>query len=132
MWADTNILIRLVTKQPPDQFEAAYRYLEKLEQANQTLSVHAVHVAEAVFVLEGKIYHYTPAQAAKDLLTVLSMTVFVPADEIAVVNALREYPKSSHDFPDVFLAQLALLDDGRIVSFEKKLKQLEVTVEIPK
>jgi predicted nucleic acid-binding protein len=132
MWADTNILIRLVTKQPKDQFEAVYRLLEKLEKTDQTLSVHPVHVAEAIFVLEGKVYQYTPEQAAKDLLTVLSMTVFTPADEIAVINALREYPKYSHDFPDVFLAQLALLGDGKIISFEKKLRQLEVTLESPK
>lgn len=132
MWADTNILIRLVTRQPSDQFEAVYRYLEKLEKTARALSVHPVHVAEAIFVLEGKVYQYTSQQAAKDLLAVLSMTVFAPADEIAVVNALREYPKTSHDFPNVFLAQLALLEDGKIVSFEKKLKQLEVTVEIPK
>jgi predicted nucleic-acid-binding protein len=67
----------------------------------------------------------------KDLLTILSMTVFVPADEIAVIHALREYPKFSHDFPDVFLAQLALLEDSKVMSFEKKLKQLELVVEIP-
>jgi predicted nucleic acid-binding protein len=132
MWVDTNILIRLITKQPREQFEAVYRVLENLEKTGQTVSVHPVHIAEAVFVLEGKIYQYTPEQAAKDLLTVLSMTVFLPADEIAVVNALREYPKTSHDFPDVFLAQLALLEDEKVMSFEKKLKQLEVTVEIPK
>ncbi len=132
MWADTNILIRLITKQPQEQFEAVYRHLKKLEQTSQTVSVHPVHIAEAIFVLEGKVYQYTPEQAARDLLTVLSMTVFSPADEIAVINALREYPKYSHDFPDVFLAQLAFLENGKIVSFEKKLKPLEVTVEIPK
>ena len=50
---DTNILVRLITRYPQEQYAAAAGLLENAEKLGQTVQVHPMHVAEAIFVLEG-------------------------------------------------------------------------------
>jgi predicted nucleic acid-binding protein len=132
-WVDTNILLRLITKSPSPMYDAARAYLEALERSPspQALVIHPAHICEAIFVLEGKIYTMTPAQAAHDLRKVLSLAVFEVVDEAAVVNALIAYPQSKLDYPDVLLCELARQRGASVLTFERKLARLGVPVIVP-
>ena len=61
MWADTNILVRLVTQQPAAQFQAVKAYLQTV---NGAVKVHPAHICEALYVLEGQFYQFTTTRAA--------------------------------------------------------------------
>jgi predicted nucleic-acid-binding protein len=55
MWADTNILVRLVTQHPTPQFQAVQTYLQTVTTA---IKVHPAHICEALYVLEGQVYQF--------------------------------------------------------------------------
>lgn len=131
MLVDTNVLVRLVTKHPPGMFEGARRYLQEAERRGEKLAVHPVHVTEALFVLEGKVYSLQPEQAASELRQLLTMEVLEVDDGPAVLEALRRYPLSGLDFPDVLIAEIARLRGATVLSFDRKIARLGVRVVDP-
>jgi predicted nucleic acid-binding protein len=120
--ADANFLLRLITKAPEAHYQKAREEALALEAAGGVIEVHPMHVAEALYVLEGRIYQLSPEQAARTLLTLLESRPFKPREAPALMNALRRYPPSGLDFPDVFLAELALAEGKIPLTFDKKLK----------
>ncbi len=128
MWADTNILIRLATKSPIEQYEAVETFFE---QTKDPIHVHAAHVCEAIFVLEGQVYQMTPQNAAQVLGIVLSVEALTVVDDAAVTRALAVYPASNLDFPDVLICELARVAGTQVLSFDRKIARLGVTVIKP-
>ena len=124
--ADANFLLRLLTKYPEPMYRAALAFALKAEEEGTRIEVHPVHVAEVIYVLEGRIYGLSSEESASELLALLSARPFAPREEEALTAALEAYPDSGLDFPDVFLAQLAQAEGKRVVSFDKKLARLGV------
>jgi len=120
--ADANFLLRLITKVPESHYRKARDEALAIEEARGVIEVHPVHVAEALYVLEGRVYEVPPAEAAGSLLTLLESRPFKPREPQALLNALRRYPDSGLDFADVFLAEL-LVAEGKIpLTFDQKLR----------
>ncbi len=128
MWADTNILVRLVTQQPIVQFQAVQTFLQTVRIP---IRVHPAHICEAVYVLEGQVYQLSAARAAQELTLILSASCFEVLDAIAVANTLRTYPASNLDFPDVLLCELARAEATQVLTFDKKMARLGVPIQIP-
>ena len=124
--ADANFLLRLITKYPKPLYRAARTFAQSAEEEGKRIEVHPVHVAEAIYVLEGHIYGLSPEAAARELLALLGVRPFAPREEEALITALEAYPESGLDFPDVFLAKLAQVEGKRAISFDKKLARLGV------
>lgn len=118
---DTNILVRLITRYPQEQYAAAAGLLENAEKLGQTVQVHPIHVAEAIFVLEGTTYRLTPAQAGLELMSLFEASIWSVREVEPLLAALAAYPESGLDFPDIYLAELARFDRLRVVSFDRKL-----------
>lgn len=131
MFVDANVLIRLVTRHPEPMYRAARAWLEYADAQALRLRVHPVHVAEAVFVLEGRVYGLASGVVSAELLTLLSAQVLAVQDEIPVVRALERYPGTSLDFPDVLLAELARAADVDVLSFDANIGRLGVRVVTP-
>ncbi|GAB5603084.1 hypothetical protein FJNA_16100 [Thermus sp. FJN-A] len=79
--ADTNVLLRLLTKGPESLYRAVRAWILRAEAEGRILEVHAVHVAEALYVLEGRIYGVPRAQAAQELGLLLSTQPFRVREE---------------------------------------------------
>jgi len=124
--ADANFLLRLITKHPKPLYRAARTFAQSAQEEGKRIEVHPVHVAEAIYVLEGRIYGLSPEEAARELLTLFSARPFAPREEEALISALKAYPDSGLDFPDVFLAKLAQVEGKRAISFDKELARLGV------
>ncbi|WP_457637496.1 PIN domain-containing protein [Oceanithermus sp.] len=129
--ADANVLLRLITRAPEPMFEATKDFLMRTEEKGARVSVHPLHVAESVYVLEGEIYGLSPAEAAGELLTLLQARVFAPIEETVLRRALTFYPDSGLDFPDAFLLAWAEENGAQVVSFDRKLARLGRNVLVP-
>ncbi len=129
--ADTNVLLRLVTRVPESMFRAVRDLLLELEEKGRRMHVHPMHVAEAVYVLEGEVYGLSPEEAARELATLLTARVFEPLDETALMRSLEAYPGMGLDFPDVFLLAWAEEAGARVVSFDRKLSRVGEDVIVP-
>ncbi len=129
--ADANFLLRLLTKRPKPFYRAARAFAQRAEEEGERVEVHPVHVAEAIDVLEGRVYGLSAEEAAGELLALLSARPFAPREEEALFAALEAYPKSGLGFSKVFLAQLARVEGKRVASFDKKLARLGVEPLVP-
>lgn len=126
-FVDANILLRFLTKQPPEQAEQARDILERGQRGEFNLVVEPLTLAEVIYVLSG-VYQY-PVERIKGELLALINTDAVRLEttllERAVIDALSKLsPKL--DFPDTYLAARARLSGGQVVSFDKGFSTLEV------
>ena len=124
-WADANLLIRLVTKQPAEHFERARALLHRAEVERFQLHAHPLVVAECVYVLEG-VYEYTREQLSQDLRTVLAMRVMDVRELAVTLATLEAYAQSPLDFVDLFLVELARESGQGIASFDRDFETLEI------
>lgn len=126
-FVDANILLRFLTKQPPEQAEQARDILERGQRGEFNLVVEPLTLAEVVYVLSG-IYHYPIERIKAELLALINtdaVRLETTVLERAVLDALAKLsPKL--DFPDTYLAARARLSGGQVVSFDKGFGTLEV------
>ena len=101
---DSNLLIRHVTGDPPDQAARATEFIRKASA--RELLLLGVHVAECVYVLEGP-YRQDRRDVAHFLASVLAVPSIEVEHELAVRRALELYGHHGFDFPDAYLVATA-------------------------
>lgn len=122
--ADTNLLVRLLTRDEPSQFAAAKRFVGK------GAWVSTVVVAEVVWVLR-VVYQCPPEQLQAALELMLKHEHLVLQDADAVALALEQFRKRpALGFSDCLVLELAR-KAGHLPlgTFDKKLSKLEGTVK---
>lgn len=124
-FVDANILLRFLTKQPPEQAELARDVLEQGQRGELKLLVEPLTVAEVIYVLN-RVYDYPIERVRSELLALLTTGAVKLEYERAVLDALSRMSERL-DFPDTYLAARARLAAGEVVSFDKGFRQLEVT-----
>ena len=118
---DTNIVVRHVTGEPPEQAARASAYLE---QADELLLPDLI-VAEVVYVLES-FYDFGRARIAESLESVLMSSVIVVRDASVLLRALGLYASLRLDFADAYVAALAELSGvGTVASFDRDFDRIE-------
>jgi predicted nucleic-acid-binding protein len=101
---DTNVIVRLLTQDDPEQFDAAVR-LVKASGPDRQLFVNPIVVAETIWVLE-RIYKTDRATARKQVAGLLD-TVEIKVPETMQMGSWSEWLQSPHpDFSDVVIAGL--------------------------
>ncbi len=123
-FVDANIVLRFLTKQPPEQAAWARDILERGQQGALKLVLEPLTVAEVIYVLTG-VYGYPLERVKGELLALLTTGAVRLEYERAVLDALSRMSQKL-DFPDTYLAARARLASGEVVSFDRGFKQLEV------
>ena len=101
---DTNVLLRIILGDNPDQRTLA---LELLERPATTFYLSSVAIMEVAFVLE-KIIGYTREEISESLTRVLGAYNNIEYDEKTLRNALEFYVNHpSLSFDDCYLAEEA-------------------------
>ena len=101
---DTNIIVRLLTRDDPEQFDAAVR-LVKTSGPDRPLFVNPIVIAETIWVLE-RIYKTDRAMARRQVAGLLD-TVEIKVPETMLTGSWSEWLQSPHpDFSDVVIAGL--------------------------
>ncbi len=129
IFVDANLILRFLTKQPPQQANAARDVLERGQRGELRLVLEPLTVAKVIYVLT-RVYGYPLERVKGELLALMSTDAFKVEYERAVNDALsRLSPKL--DFPDTYLAARARLAGGQIASFDTGFGTLEVAWREP-
>src|SRR5918911_916017 len=101
---DTNLIIRYLTKENPDQAQRAYRIFQQLETGALTTTTCEGVIVEAVQVLSSKALYNLPRQEIRrHLSTILQLRGLKLANKRTYLRALDLYATTNLDFVDVLI-----------------------------
>lgn len=106
VWVDANVLLRLLTNDPPTMAERAAAVADRAERGEIILRVAPLVVAEVVWVLQS-FYGHDKRQIAEALTALLTARGVDAVDGDTVVSALEMMAVNNVDFVDAYLAQVS-------------------------
>ena len=101
---DTNVLVRYIVQDDPEQADAAGRLIEGRCTERSSGYVSVLVLVELVWVLT-TAYGYASRSVAAVLLQLLRTTEFSIEDSDAVWAALREFEAGNADFADYLIGR---------------------------
>ena len=127
-FVDTNIIVRYLTGDPPEQAERATRYLEQADE----LILPDLIFAEVVYVLES-YYQVARVEAAPMLRSLLEFRAVRVADSRLLQRAVDLYEGHRMAFADAYLiASAESTGVGVVASFDRDIDRVAtVTREEP-
>ena len=119
-FVDTNVLIRHLTGDPPDQAARATRYLAAADE----LLLPDLILAEVAYVLES-FYEAPRAQVATTLRAVMAYPAVRVLDADLLQRAVEVYEVHRLDFADAYLvASAERTGVGVIASFDRSIDRV--------
>jgi predicted nucleic acid-binding protein len=117
---DTNILIRHLTGDPPEQAARASKFLAAADE----LLLADLVVAEVVYVLES-FYEVPRPRVAELVRAIIAFPAVVVLDPAMLLRALEVYETDRLDFAEAYLvAQAERSGVGAVASFDKALDRV--------
>lgn len=130
VWVDANVLLRLLTDEPPWMAEKAVALARRAERKEIELRVSVLVVAEVVWVLTS-YYKRSRAEIAHALVPLLLADGVWAEDRELVIGALGVMSMANVDFVDAYLAELARENGQAVCSFDKDFLKLNVELVTP-
>jgi predicted nucleic acid-binding protein len=119
-FVDTNILVRHLTGDPPDQAARATKFLASADE----LLLTDLIVAEVVDVLES-FYEVGRWQVAELVRAIISFRPVVVLDLAMLLRALEVYETDRLDFAEAYLvAQAERSGIGEVASFDRAIDRV--------
>jgi predicted nucleic-acid-binding protein len=100
---DTNVLVRLLAGDDPQQTRAVHRLLAPLDMVAESVFINDIVLVETLWVLH-RLYGYDRATQADVLEHLLSALTFRFEDRDVLTRAARLFAESSADFSDCLIA----------------------------
>jgi len=123
LFCDTNVLVRLLTGDPPEQAQAAAEALETAAEGRFTLVVTDLVLAELAYVLTSA--GMAVRTAAEHVTRILDLPGVHVVDEVALRDAVDLWALGRLDFADAYLAALARrVSGGGVLSFDRDLDRV--------
>ncbi len=123
---DTNVLVRHLTNDPPEQAERATRYIHE----SDNLLLPDLIVAEVTYVLDS-FYDFTRAEIAAGLESTLSEESIVVTDVQLLLRSLEIYETHRLDFADAYLiASAERTGVGAVASFDRDIDRPGTVIRI--
>ena len=118
-YADTNILVRLLTNDIPEQVEAALRLIDEHGSVHITSST----MLETAYVL---ITHYTRSRAniVSSLTDVLKSHQFIVDEALVWRLALERFGSTTLALHDCYIAARALSEGAALLTFDEDLAKV--------
>jgi len=99
---DTNILVRYITQDDPEQSAVANEVIERFAEDKERFAIQPVVLCEMAWVLESA-YQYTKSEIVSVLNQILRTVQFEIANKDIVWQALADYHNGKADFSDYFI-----------------------------
>ena len=119
-FVDTNILVRHLTGDPPEQAARATRFLAAADE----LLLADLVVAEVVYVLES--FYEVPRQRVAELVrAIIAFPTILVLDPEMLLRALEVYETGRLDFAEAYpVAQAERSGVGVVASFDKAIDRV--------
>ena len=128
---DANVVLRFLRNDDTNQSPAAARLFASAKAGKVRLTISAVTVAEAFYVLS-RVYKHTKVDAAAKLLPLMQSDVLEVDNRPRVLDALQRVTKANVDFGDGYLASTAVEQGDGIASFDEDLQSFtDVATVVP-
>ncbi len=121
---DSNVLLRLLTRDDMAQVGKAQRAIEAAEDAHERVLVNDLVLAETLWALKGR-YDADKASLLLSLHGLLGSASFVFESRAVLVEAVRHFEASSAGFADCLIAaKNAALGASATLTFDKAMRTL--------
>ncbi|OGK17475.1 hypothetical protein A2774_05520 [Candidatus Roizmanbacteria bacterium RIFCSPHIGHO2_01_FULL_39_12c] len=127
--ADTNIFLRFLTNDIPEQAARVEKRFREAEKTTLQFIVFQITLVEVLFQLE-HWYRLKKAEAADKMIRLFSPDWFEIDNKDAVFEALNIYKNKNIDFVDVLVYAIAKKQKLRIFSFDKDFNKLDVNIRL--
>jgi predicted nucleic acid-binding protein len=119
-FVDSNVLVRHLTGDPPEQAARASRFLAHADE----LLLPDLVLAEVVFVLES-FYEAPRAQVAELARAIIAFPAMVVLDPAVLLRAIEVYELHRLDFAESYLvAQAERSGVGIVASFDRAIDRV--------
>lgn len=122
---DANVLLRFITKTPPDQAARARDLLKRGQAGEVRLVLEPLTLADGVYVLK-KQYAMSYADIESVLLKLFASGAVEVLERERCEIALALVVRHNVDFEDAYLAGIAQELGGGVASFDRHLNRLGV------
>jgi predicted nucleic-acid-binding protein len=102
---DTNVLVRYLTQDDPEQARRATRVIETAAEQGETFFIASIVLCELVWVLE-EAYGYPRAEIAPILDRILRTAQFELESKDELTQALHDYRIGKGDLSDYLIGRL--------------------------
>lgn len=119
---DTNVLVRYLTQDDPDQSKKANRCIQQAIDKRENCLVNAVVLCETVWILESA-YGFRKAEILAALESILLASQFEIPQKDMVWPAFNDFREGKAGFSDCLIGRLNLgLGCRETVSFDRDLR----------
>jgi predicted nucleic acid-binding protein len=125
LWIDANVLLRLLTNDPPEMAQKAVKLAQKAEQGEINLKLLPIVVAEVIWVLNS-FYKYSRSEITEVLIPLITAEGIEVENQLQVIAALEVMTAQNVDFLDAYLAEVARSKGEAVVSFDRDFRKLDV------
>ncbi|MEI6222893.1 MAG: PIN domain-containing protein [bacterium] len=129
---DTNIIIRVLTRDDPLKAEYCFQLLKQAERKEITLVSSEAVFAETVFVLGSKKLYNLSADAIREALyPILSLPNLKIPHKKVLLRALDLFPSTNLDFEDTLaIAWMEELGINAIYSYDKGFDKIPTVTRL--
>lgn len=118
---DTNILVRFLTGDNPEQAKKVNKAFREAEKGLRTFILKPLIVAETCYVLESS-YKKTRVDVCEAFNKILTQKWLIVYEREELLFTISKYLKGIH-FVDAYLTASASMSEIGIFTFDKKLKK---------
>ncbi len=125
LYLDTNVLLRYLLADLPDQFQQAKKIIEAVEKGDTTGFLSILVVNELIWILENYYSLKRNVYIPKLLkLFLIDQIKIIEVKKNILTKILERMQKQKIDFTDMYLAHIAPTE--KIVSFDQDFKKIRI------
>jgi len=126
VWVDADVLLRLLTNQPPALARKAQSLMRRAAEGELLLVIPVVVLAEVVWVLRSPYYGFKPTRIASELQDLVTADGISMEGGDDVVEALALMVDHNVDFADAYLAAVAVRRQEPVATLDADFRRLGV------
>ncbi len=128
VWADANLIIRLLTNDPPNMATRAAHFMDRAASGEFRLMITPLVVAECFWVLT-RFYRQQKGEVVDALQAVCLQAGTELLERAVTQTTLTLMAQKNVDFVDAYLAAHALTAGEAVASFDRDHRKLGVLIE---
>ena len=131
LWVDATVILRFLTKDPPEMAERSARLMAKAEMGEVSLYISPLVLAEVIWVLKS-FYRYSMTAIAHVIISLVSAPGIEVDNRELIIRAVELARDRNVDFVDAYLALQAAECGEKVCTFdESDFRRLPVEWTLP-